>query len=33
MAGGLLLILAGLWLGAQVLKGDLLGRLQILGGD
>ncbi len=31
MTAGLLLILAGVWLGAQVLRGDLLGRLRLLG--
>jgi len=32
MAGGMVLMLAGVWLAAQVLKGDLLGRLQVLDG-
>lgn len=30
-AGGFLLILAGVWVLAQVLKGDALGRLGLVG--
>ena len=31
-AGGVVLILAGAWILAQILAGDLLGRLKIVGG-
>jgi hypothetical protein len=32
VSGGILLVLAGIWVGAQILGGDALGRLGISGG-